>query len=172
MARKSNAIAIATLLLAVAVLFLMFGLKTYAAAPDFNVTSTAAATTTASFITAGVSTTTLTYDSLFTASDKAVLLTQFAASSTSSVLNIGVQYSQNGIDWFDDELLESVNSTSTPVKSIQVANTYSWTAVGTATSSKAIYIPTPARFTRVQYSMTGANGAVWGAMVAKKQQPQ
>lgn len=172
MALKSKAFAVLALVLATYLMLGMFTLQTRAAAPDFNVVSTAAATTTVAYITPGTATTTLTYDSLFTASDQAVLFTQFAASSTSSVLNITAQYSQDGIDWYGDNLLVSTNSTSTPAKSIQIGNTYTWLAAGTATTSKAVFIPTPTRYTRVQYSMTGANGAVWGSMVAKKQQPQ
>lgn len=158
----------------VAVGLLIFGytLRAHASAPDFNQTSTAAATTTLSYIGIGTGTTTLAYDSMFTGSDSAVLLTQFTASSTSSVLNIGVEYSQDGIDWYSDDLLTSLNSTTTPIKSIQVANTYSWTAAGTARTSKAIEIPTPTRYMRATYSMTGAAGAVWGSIVSKKQQPE
>lgn len=169
MVLKSRALAVIALALATCLLLGIFTFRANASAPDFNVVNTAAATTTVAYITPGTATTTLTYDSLFAASDQAVLLTQFAASSTSSVLNITMQYSQDGIDWYGDNLLVSTNSTSTPAKSIQIGNTYTWTAAVTATTSKAIFIPTPTRYTRVQYSMTGAAGAVWGSMVAKKQ---
>lgn len=172
MARKNNIVIAGVLTLAALLSVSLFGLTTHAAAPDFNSVSTAAATTSLTYITPGTATTTLTYDSLFTGSDQAVLLTQLTASSTSSVLNITAQYSQDGIDWYGDNLIESVNSTSTPAKSIQVGNTYTWLAASTALTSKAIFIPTPTRFTRIQYSMTGAAGGVWGQMVAKKQQPQ
>lgn len=173
MAKRSNILAIGGIVCAAALLLAAVGFTpARAASPDFNVVSTAAATTTVSYMTAGTATTTLTYDSLYTGSDSAVLLTQFAASSTSSVLNITVQYSQDGIDWYGDNLMVLTNSTSTPAKSIQIGNTYTWLAASTATTSKAVLIPTPARYSRIQYSMTGAAGAVWGQMVAKKQQPQ
>lgn len=173
MAKRSNLGWVSGILLAAALLLSIFGFSiAEAASVDFNVVNTAPATTTLSYMTPGTATTTLTYDTLFNGSDSAVLLTQFTASSTSSVLNMNVQYSQDGIDWYADDLIDSINSTTTPNKSIQVVNTYSWIALGTTVANRAITIPTPTRYTRVQYSITGAAGAIWGSMVAKKQQPE
>lgn len=135
---------------------------------------TASATTTVNYATAGTGTTTLTYDT-YTAgntykTNSAVLFTQFAASSTASVLNINLQYSQDGIDWYSDNLV-SASTTVNSVLYIQTANSYTWVAAGTATSSKAILIQTPTRFVRaIETIPVGAGaGAVWAQIVPNKE---
>src|SRR5437870_5803479 len=74
-----------------------------------NGTSTAAATTTKAFMTPGTATTTTpVFDSyaqtaaggLTTKSDYAGLLVRLSASSTATVLSVNVEYSQDGIDWY------------------------------------------------------------------------
>lgn len=182
MAKRSNILGVIAVIAASLLLLGLFGVSAKAAAPDFNQVSTAAATSTLSYMGVGTATTTLVYDSMYTGSDSAVLLTQLTASSSSTVLNTTVEYAQNNTidcvatptacDWYADNLLESYNSTTSPVKAIQVANSYSWTAVSSTRASKAIVIPTPTRYTRVTYSLTGAAGGVWGSIVAKKQQPE
>lgn len=183
MVRKSSLIAASTLIAAVVLLLGAFSFKAYANAPDFNAVSTAAATTTLAYMTPGTASTTLAYVSIFAASDSAVLLTELTASSTSTVLNINVEYAQGGngtdcsitqsaCDWFADNLNGSINSTTSPTKSIQTANSYTWAAASTARTMKAIEIPTPTRYVRVTYTVTGAAAGVWGQLVAKKQQPQ
>lgn len=142
-----------------------------ASAVDLN-QSNASATTTVTYLTPGTATSTQTYDSYGggvgdpNASTNAVMLLQFAASSTSSVLNINVQYSMNGIDWYSDNLGAATSSTG-----INVQNSYTWTAAGTATSSKAITIPTPVRYSRAVIGILGAGGAVYSNIVAQKTQP-
>lgn len=169
-------LAAAILFIAVASVFLAFVYTVRANPSDLNL-SNAVATTTVTYLTAAGASTTETYDSYGggvgepNASEKAVLFTNFAASSTSSVLAIKVQYSQNGIDWFDDNLMESTNSTTTPLYNLGTSNSYTWTAIGTATSSKTITIPTPTRYVRAVYSVTGANAAVYKVIIAKKEQP-
>jgi hypothetical protein len=130
---------------------------------------TATATTTAAFIGVGTGTTTLSFDAYANgatrAANYATLFTQFAASSTSSLLTITPQYSQDGVDWYSDSTLIATSS----VTAIQTANTYTWLAATTATSSRAIVIKTPTRYTRVQYSLTGAAGAVWAQIVPARE---
>lgn len=161
----------AILVLAIAVGTLMYAYAAKADAADLNQTNTVA-TTTVAYLAPGLATSTQTYDSYAggvgdpNASDSAVLLLQFAASSTSSVLNINVQYSMNGIDWYGDNLGAATSSTG-----INLPNVYAWTAAGTATTSRAISIPTPVRFSRAVIGITGASGAVYGNIVVKKQQP-
>lgn len=174
MALKRNSILALVFGMFVAVGLLLYAFGAHANPSDFTTVKSAASTTTVTYIVSGGNATTTPYDALNgdNAADSAVLLTQFAASSTSSVLGIKIQYSQDGIDWYDDNLLESTNSTTSPTYSMQIPNTYSWTAVGTATSSKAIAVPTPTRYVRAVYTMTGAAGAVWNQMVVKKQTPE
>lgn len=153
------------------------------------VVSSATATGTVSYMTPGTATTTLTLDSYYvnsagtpTKADSAVLLTQFTGSSTSSVLGIALEYSQDGIDWYSDAL-NSNNSTTTPgVWNISTRNAYSWTfsntqtiggAGGTlATTTRAVNIQTPTRFVRAVYSITGANGAIWEQFVPAKERAE
>lgn len=171
--RNSPVIGFVAIIAVLGALFFAYSAK--ANPSDFSVTKSATATTTETFIASGATVIGTPYDSFNgdpNAADSSVLLVQFSASSTSSVLGIKVQYSQDGIDWYDDNLLESTNSTSTPAYSMQVANSYTWTAAGTATAFKAITEPTPTRFTREVYTMAGANGSVWTSRIVKKETPE
>lgn len=102
------------------------------------------------------------------------LLTQFTASSTSSVMNASVEYSQDGIDWYQDNYLIS----GVGAVNIQAPVSYTWTYVnstigGIANSGnrlgKVVRIYPPTRYVRVVYSLTGANGAVWGQILPIKE---
>lgn len=132
---------------------------------------TATATSTTSFLTPGTGTTTLTYDSYQNGAnrkaDSATLLVQVQASSTSSVLGISMQYSQDGIDWYGDNL-----QTATTTTDISASNSYSWKAVSTAQLNKAIPFLTPTRFTRAVISDTGANVSVWAQVIPAVQVSQ
>lgn len=136
------------------------------------IVQTAVSTTTPSYMTAGTATTTLVFDSYIPGvnkiSDEATLLVQNVASSTSSILNIAIQYSQDGIDWYSDN--GSVASSTNPLP-IQTANSYTWTAAGTATTSKALFLQTPVRFTRAVFTVPAgaAAGGVWAQIVAARQ---
>lgn len=129
------------------------------------------ATTTPAYLTAGSGNSIITYDSFVngnpTKTDKATLFTQTAASSTSSVYGIAFEYSQDGIDWYADNLEQG--ATTTAIRDVSTANSYKWTATGTATSSKALTFPTPTRYTRVKYTVAGAAGAIWGQVVPTKE---
>lgn len=156
---------------------------------------TATATTSPSYMTPGTSTTTLTFDSHYvntlgnnTKADSAVLLTQFAGSSTASTLHLEIEYSQDGVDWYRDNLM-SLNgiSTTTQVMNVSPFNSMDWkfasstvggknlTAASGATSTKAIIIPTPTRYVRVVYSLNivaNGSGAVWAQIVPSKQRSE
>lgn len=177
---KRNSNAVAAILIASVVLIIAFfamALKAHANPSDLNLSNTTA-TTTVSYLTAAGASTTETYDTYQggvgdpNASESAVLFTQYAASSSSAILAIRIQYSQNGIDWYDDNLTASTLGTTTQPYNVGVANSFTWAAVNTATSSKAITIPTPTRFVRASYSVTGANAAVYKVIIAKKEQPE
>lgn len=144
--------------------------------------STADATTTIPFMTPGTgTTTTAVFDSFANGAnaypDRAALLTQFTASSTSSILGIRLEYSQDNIDWYSDNL--NSNATTSFANSITSASTFTWTfasttpgagAVGnTNRSSKVIFINVPTRYIRAVYTITGANGGVWGSIIPQRQ---
>lgn len=98
------------------------------------------------------------------ATDKGTLLIQMVASSTSSVLNLTYEYSQDGIDWYSDNL-----TTTSGANTISLPTTYAWTAAGTATSSKALSLPMPTRYVRVRASVSGAAAGVWMQIVPQVQ---
>ena len=152
--------------------------------PSFfaNYAASSAATTTVSYLKYGVGTSTLSFDAqtgTSQAMDSATLLTQFAGSSTASVLNISFEYSQDGIDWYKNRLSES--TTTAPNIDLNVPNSYQWTfastsalagAAGTiATSTRIINVSTPTRFVRAVYTLTSTsqNGAVWAQFIGKRQ---
>lgn len=136
---------------------------------------TAAATSTLSVVGPGNGTTTLTYDSLALgstyATDRASLLIQATASSSSSLLGIAVQYSQDGVDWYDNDLAATTSPGS--VTNISSANSYQLSGNSTAsTSLKAISVPTPTRFVRAVFTSTVATSSIWAQFVPIRQVTQ
>ena len=156
--------------------------------PDQILTKeTAVATSTVTYITAGTATTTLTWD---TQEDggfsvhEATLNIMFAATNTTSILNIQVQHSQNGTDWFPGAPgnLTAYATTSTPfdIGTIQTVsyrfssttqNQLAVTNAGSATSTRSVRIPVPERYVRAVFSIdpAGGNGAFWAQFVGKRE---
>lgn len=128
---------------------------------------TATATSSPAFIGVGTATSTVTYDAYASTTlqyvpTMASLLVQFTASSTSSVLAINLQYSNDGIDWYQDSVYGALgHGTSTQAIDLATTNSITWKAAGTAVTNRIIMIPTPTRYVRVISSLTGAAGAVW-----------
>lgn len=155
-------------------------------------TSTAVATTTLSYMTPGTATTTTpVYDAyaqtfsggLTSKADVAGLLVQLTASSTTTVLNANVEYSQDGIDWYRNYVIDPNQVATSTGAAFSLVNPFSisWkfasstlirgvTYTNPAQSSAALLIPTPFRYTRVVFSLSGANGAVWAQLVPIKEQ--
>lgn len=159
---------------------------------------TASATTSPVYMTPGTATSTIYMDSFAQGGsqiwDAVVLLEQFTASSTNSVLNTTIEYSDGvagvdctatptACDWYVNNTIAMTNaSTSQPyVLSSNSLNTYTWKyasttqggAAGVETANrgfKAITVPTPARYVRAIFTLAGTtNGAVWGKLVPFKQ---
>lgn len=144
--------------------------------------STADATTTVSYMTPGLATTTTAvFDSFASGAnaypDRAALLTQFTASSTASILGIRLEYSQDNIDWYADNLNElATTSWSNP---IATPSSFTWTFASTTPgagavtntnrSNKVIFIEVPTRYIRAVYTITGGNGGVWGSILPQRQ---
>lgn len=129
---------------------------------------TATATSSVAYMTSGLATSTLTFDSYaqgqIKATDKGILLLQTVASSTSSVFTIAFQYSQDNIDWYNDNTTATTTNTN-----VAVPQVFSFTATGTATTSRALPVNFPTRYVRVQSSVLGASGAVWQQIVPQRQ---
>lgn len=153
---------------------------------------TATATTTVSFMTPGLATTTLVYDSYAARpvlADKASLAVQFTGSSTSSVLSIAYEYTNgapgldclgtpSSCDWYKDNMLVPVTATTSQSYSVNLPISFTWTfasssqagaAITSDRSMKILTVPTPARYVRAIFSLTGTNGAIWAQIVPAKQ---
>jgi len=145
--------------------------------------SVSSATTSPTFMTAGLATTTTdAFDSFASGAnaypDRAALITQFTASSTSSVLGIRLEYSQDGIDWYSDSFTDL--ATTTGGIAIGQNNSFSWTFASSSQGAgpilannnralKVIFVTVPTRFIRAVYTLTGTNAAVWGSIIPQRQ---
>jgi len=158
------------------------------------------ATTSVAYIGPGKATTTMpVYDAYAQTqagfsfkADKAGLLLQFSASTTAAVLNAQIEYSQGAdgldcvttpasCDWYRNYATDPTQVASTSPLTI-IANPYSltWTfasstiAGSTTTlpliSRAALMIPTPFRYTRIVFTVTGASSTVWAQLVPVKEQ--
>lgn len=170
--KRSNWILPASLLLAAV---LVLGGSSFVKANPLDIgTSNHTATTTVSYLTPGTATTTYTYD-LWNggsadqiAADKLALAVQFTASSTSSVLGWNYQFSEDGVDWYDDNTL---TATAT-AQAVSTGQTSSWTAASSGILRKIVTLPySPTRYVRVNFSDTGAGAGVWATFVSQKQEP-
>lgn len=150
-------------------------------------TQTATATTSPSYMTAGTATTTLTLDTYSSGNSRAAysatLLIQLAASSTATTLRTNIEYSQDGVDWYQDggSLFPNFATTSKPFDIGQVNQfslTYASSTAGLgavpasqATTTRAVKINTPTRYVRAVFTLpTGsAAGAVWAQFVPIKE---
>lgn len=153
---------------------------------------TATATTSPTYLVPGLATSTLVYDSYAvrpTTADKASLAVQAIGSSTSAVYNVSFEYSNGApgldcvgaptsCDWYKDNLMTPVTSTTSQAYSINQPISYSWTFASSTQggaaavdnrSLKMLSIPTPTRYVRAIFSIIGANGSVWGQIVPAKQ---
>ena len=170
-----------------AVLFGFIPSSAFANPLSFSRTQTATATTSPVYMTAGTATTTLTHDfgtgNNFSG-DSASLLVQLAGSSTATVLNIDVEYSQDGADWYATSIGWNadvgVSTTSPALGPLQqiafqfassTINRSVVTNANSATSTRIVKIPTPTRFVRAILTLaTGSTrGAVWAEFIGKKQ---
>lgn len=165
--------------LSAAMLFTAFGIVNLAHANPLQfkpTVQTATATTTVSYMTAGTATTTLTLDSYapgqpFT-TDQAVLFIQFTASTSASILNTTVQYSQDGIDWYSDGGTFE-NGFATTTKPYDLSQIAQYT-LSNGTTTRAINITTPTRFIRAQFSIPVGSAAsgVWAQWIPSRQSSQ
>lgn len=159
---------------------LLFGISNSAHAQpsSINVQSTAAATTTLTFLGNGTATSTYQIDSYPTYSsskvfsmagiDSVYLDLEGVASSSATVFGINVQVSNNGIDWYS-VATTTLAQTSFAIPNLASSTTFVWQPNMAATSSMEVKLPDVAAIhERVQFSATGAAGAVYAEVVLKK----
>lgn len=146
-------------------------------------------TTTLSYMTAGKATTTLTCDTYAlggsagktNAADSAILTAILYASTTGTIVNINQEFSNDGNTWFQNNTGDV--ATTSPVLYLDTVQTMQWafststeglsgaTTIVDATTTKAVTIKTPTRYTRIIFSIPiGAKaGAIWAELAVKKQ---
>lgn len=107
-----------------------------------------------------------------TAIDTSILAVQFRAPQATNQLTIAMQYSIDGIDWYDDNLGIVASTTGNIV--IDPKHTYTWIAGGTSTTSKVIEIKTPTRYMRAVFTAAAnfATSTVYAEFAPKKQRVQ
>lgn len=123
------------------------------------------ATTTPVYLATGAATTTMVAN-IGNASSVSLNLAA-TASTTSTVFTWTVARSDNGIDWYFDDILTTSGSISTHSAG-PILN--SWTPATTATTSKSVVIPTnAARYIRVGFQAQGAPGAIYPQLIPQNQ---
>lgn len=121
------------------------------------------ATTTATFMTPGTATSTLTMNTWNV--DKADVWIHFIASSTASTLQWQYQYSNDNVTWYNEDY--TIAPTTLGVATFEHASTtitHRWTPGTTATSTKVVTIPDiSSNFKRAVFSLVigSANGRLW-----------
>lgn len=130
-----------------------------------------------------------------TGTKDAVLLFQFAASSTNTIYQWRYEYSQGGngvdcvvtpkqCDWYPlTETILTSTATTTPIQLPSGPYEYAWKFASSSqgalaldgtegTSTLAVLVPTPTRYVRaVVFLQKGsANGAVWSDWIGKKEE--
>lgn len=157
------------------VAFFAFGINTKANPLDIT-TSNTTATTSVVYLTAATNSATYTYDSYANgfadpnATELAGMLIQTTASSSSSVYSWNYQFSQDGVDWYDDNT--SFLATTSATSTVSQREGYTWIPGVTTRSLKTVMLPaTPTRYIRATFYTTAANGSIWATFVTQKQQP-
>lgn len=161
-----------------------FGIQKVKANPSYFLQSsgTASATSTGTYMSAGNATTTETLDSFtgtFQGVDSAALLVQLTGSSTASVINIAIERSQDGNDWYADTYITTASSSPNAITLNNLYSyslTYASTTVGgaagtTGNLTRVINVPTPTRYTRAVITMPSGStrGQVWQKFIGKRQ---
>ncbi len=150
-------------------------------------------TSTVNYMTPGVGTTTLTYDSYCGGNnqitDGATLLVYQLASSTVSSVDIAVEYSNDSTDWYENKIDAMVATTTTPIAIGPISNfvyKYSSTTPGKIGvpaalnyGSRIVSLYTPTRYMRIVFSnttltsgagvATSLNTAIWAQIVPNKE---
>lgn len=165
-----------SLITAAVIMAVVLAGKSVSANGSYFVTSVTTASATSSRISISPSaSTTLTFDSFVVgsvfAADRASLLIQHTASTSLSSVKITLQYSQDGVDWYGNNLAATTSPGS--ITDITTDNTYQLTGNTTSSSTnKIISVLTPTRFVRAVISSAVATSSVWAQFVPIRQVTQ
>lgn len=101
--------------------------------------------------------------------DSATMLVRQLASSSASVTTITIQYSQDGIDWFQNNLAPT--STENTPNSLTFPQTYTITGASTAASTTlvALGVKTPTRYVRAFFTSGVGTSSIWAQWVPKRE---
>lgn len=151
---------------------------------------TGAATTTIAFMGPGTGTTTLTYDAYglngtnqvdpgrnTSKAESFFLGIQYTASGTAPTLRMRQEFSDDGIDWYPDNLSISVATTTniiTPFRDYSFTMSTTTDNGGSGTASRvhtSLRLTSPTRFTRMIFSVPtgGGTGGLWAQVVPNKE---
>lgn len=176
---KKSLVSILAIAIVLAVLSL-YATRVHAQPSTDVIQTSATATTTVGYMTAGTASTTYQIDGNGSfASGKVAnmqpidvvsMFVQYSASSTSATLIATPQWSNNGIDWYG--FGQSVFATPASTGVIPLASTtltYQFLPPSTATTTFVINLPQiNAQHERVIFGTQGANGAVYSEWVLRK----
>ena len=187
-------IKLVTATLSIAIIAVVVCVNVVKANPIFFSTpiSTATATTSPTWITAGTATTTLTYDSFLpngsatTGAYQAALLYQLVATSTLPAMNINFEFSDDGIDWYQNGGTATFTfaTSSKPYdlsQVLQFRHNFASSTAGlgaitptSATTTRIVVFPTPLRFSRAIFTVPTGSGqvAVWARIVPIKERAE
>jgi len=136
----------------------------------------ATATTTSVFMTPGTATSTITFSSSDV--DLAGLFINLRASTSASILNWKYQYSNNNIDWYDEDVRDNTFNInlSTPLGDINHSSsspTHLWTPGNTTSSTTRKMLILPdfiSGWTRIVFSLPigTVNSTLYAEVVAKR----
>lgn len=153
---------------------------------------TSVATSTPVYMTPGNATTTLVYNSSTDSTnptavstktnavkaDSVTFLFALTGSSTVSVANVTFEFSNDGIDWYQNELpifgYSTTSQTFVPTTPLSMNLQFASTTVGGAAGTSAVdriavTVPVPTKDVRAVVTLKGANAAVWQQFVPIKQ---
>lgn len=125
------------------------------------------ATTSMAYIATSTASSSLPVIKIMTDNASAInLLIQIVASSTSSVLNWYSQYSQNGIDWYDENSYTATSNVLNTRGAGTLFNSLTPASVATTTISALLDV-NPALYTKVIFYPTVANLSLWAKAIIR-----
>lgn len=148
---------------------------------------TSSATTTPAYLSPGIATSTLVYDSYeqngtnqpnsdnVTLPNVVAVALQGNASSTLTTIAIACEFSDNNIDWYQNEIYPA---SSTGALNLSVPATFSFVFSSTTVDGiqispsryqKLFECPVPLRYVRAVITDTGAGASVWATIIPTKQ---
>lgn len=153
--------------------------------PPFTV-----ATSSAVYIVAGLATTTTTFDTQADGgalADTAHLLLMTTGSSSTSVVNVSFEYSEDTLNWFSD--FTNYNASTSPTVNLNIPKSYTWqyasstaniigqgspVVSSTTAITRIFFVPTPTRYVRAVITVPGipttvGQSQVWARWTAKRE---